>query len=645
MAVDPLSPVVATWLEKIKSAWTFKKKKFQDDADECMAFYNGPYDWIYGLSGSRKTRSFQFGGDEEDFSSPSMRMTVNKAAELVQLFGPALYHRNPVRQVNPRMLPDLPLEMLGDPNDPTIVPILQQLAQEQQQSRMVDQVRAILLDKYLNYTPTALDLKTESRWMIDEAMIKGMGVLWQEVYQPSGAGTKLVGSFYDTVDNLLLDPDMEVIRDCTWCARRCVHPYWKVEEEYGLPQGSLKQSASLESFNRQAEVRSTTDGNYNRQRGLTNDLCVYWKIYSRMGLGGRLSGIKQDMRPALDFFGNYVYLVVAEGVPYPLNLPNEVLATGSDDEIKKRIEWPTPFWADDAWPFTELAFHTVPRQLYPMSHLRPAIGELLFLNWAYSFLASKVKLACRDFIAVAKSSGEELKNQIRTGADYTIIEVEAIHQSIDKVVQFLSHPPFNPEIYKVIEGVTRNFEQRTGLSELMYGMSTRQLRSAEEAQVKGEQISVRPDDMANKVEDCMTVVARKEALAARWHLQAQDVAPILGNAGAMFWNKFVVPSEPSEILHQLEYRIEANSARKPNQARDAANMQQAMQVIFAPLFQYAMKTGNVGPVNALIAGWAKSIDMEPSGMMLQPPPMPMPAPEQAAPQRNGKAPERQGAMT
>lgn len=639
--MDPLAPVVSAWLAKIKLGWELKKRKFQNDADEAMAFYSGPYDWLYGARGARNMRAFMFTGDDDDFVTPSMRMTVNKAAELVQLFGPALYHRNPERQVNPRKLPDIPLQMLANPADPNSMMMLQQMAQEQNQSRIVDQIRSTLLQTYLNYTPTALDLKTHSRWSIDEAMIKGMGLLWTEVYQPAGSGKKMIGSFFDSADNLVMDPDMELFQDCKWCARRCIHPYWQVEADYKLPQDSLKNKATLESYNQQAQTNADRDGDYNRKRGMTNDLMVYWKIYSKMGMGGKLAGIKQDLRQPLDFYGDYVYLVVAPGVNYPLNLPN---IQGTDEEIKQALQWPTPFWADDAWPFSDLAFHTVPRELYPMSHLKPAMGELVFINWAYSFLATKVKLACRDFIAIAKSAGEELKNRIHVGMDYTLLEVEALHGDINKVVQFLQHPPFNPEIYRVIEGVTKNFEQRTGLSELMYGMSSRQMRSAEEANVKGEQISVRPDDMANKVEDWMTNVARKEALASRWHLQADDVAPMLGQTGAMFWNQFVVPSDPSEILHQLEYRIEAGSAKKPNRARDAANIQQAMQIMLQPLFQFAKESGNVAPFNTLISNWGRSIEMDTSGMLLQPVQTPPTQQAPPAPQRNGH-PEPQGAAT
>ena len=61
-------------------------------------------------------------------------------------------------------------------------------------TRLIDRIRGILLEFYLNYTPTELDLKANSRRAIDEGIIKGMGVLWTELYKPQGADFQLVGS-------------------------------------------------------------------------------------------------------------------------------------------------------------------------------------------------------------------------------------------------------------------------------------------------------------------------------------------------------------------------------------------------------------------------------------------------------------------
>lgn len=620
-------------------------------------------DHLYGLRSPRAGTGFTFTGDPSEFPVPGFAMTFNKVAELVQLFGPALYSRNPHRQVNPRKHPLLPIGLFGDGADPNVQMGYQQLAQNVKQSSVVDSGRALLLETWLNYTPDALDLKRESRWAIDEALIKGLGVLWSELYQPSGAGNKLVGSFFDTVDNLLIDPDSESLKHAKWTAKRCVHPYWEVERVYGLPEGSLKKAAGIESYARAGEVTAMIEGDYRRKQGLTNDLMVYWKIFSKMGLGGLLSGVPQATRDAVRPYGDFCYLAVADGIPWPLNVPPPLIEAAfvqpeevdpqqaamlpaAIEEVRRRVQWPTPYWADDRWPFTPIAFHPVPRRTWPMSHMAPAMGELKFLNWAFSFLAGKVRTACRDFIAVAKSSGEELKDRIKSGPDYTILEVEALHGKIDDVVSFLRHPDFNPEIWKVIEGVTLNFERRTGLTELMYGLSAKQIRSAQEASVKSDNISVRPDDMAEAVEQAMTDVARMEALCSRWHLTGQDVAPVLGPLGAQWWDQLVTPSDPAEILHSLEYRIEAGSVRKPNRTRDIANMNQAMQQLFQPLWAYGQQSGDVGPINSLITAWAKVNDLDASSFILKPPaPPPLMPPVGGPPNGAARPPVTTGPPT
>lgn len=621
----PLRPLCAAWLAKIKLGMEYKKKEFQDDADEAMAFFNGPYDWIYkGQNGMMKA----FIHGDESLKAPAFGMTVNKAAELVQIFGPALYHRNPYRQATPRRPPEIDLAQLAM-LDPNMQMMAEMMGQQMMSDKAVDEARSVIMQAQLNYTPNALDLKTESRWGVEEAIIKGQGILLTEVYRPPAGNIKMIGSFWKSNDDLVIDPDVERQRDAKWIAIRYTEPYWKVEEEYGWPQDSLKPAASGESYSQNAELSVDDDGDHVRKRNDSNDVMTYWKVYSRMGLGGRLRGSDGKLREWDQIFGFNVMMVIAENVPCPLNLTPELVAQANNEEIKKRLEWPTPFWLDDAWPYTPCSFLEIPRKIWPMSLLKPAMGELYFLNWAYSFLANKVVTASRDFIAIAKGASEELKNKIVNAPNYTIIEVESMMGKIDDVVKFLQHPEFNQEIYKVIEGVTANFEKRTGLTELVYGMTASQLRSAEEASVKSDQISVRPDDMANKVEDWQSTISRKEALASRWHLTGVDITPSLGQVGAQWWDMLVASSDPLQLMRQIEFRVESGSTRKPNKAKLVADMTQAMQTMMPPLMQQYNMTGDPTQVNALLTDWAKANDFSVEKYLFMPlmPPSPPPAGE------------------
>jgi hypothetical protein len=399
------------------------------------------------------------------------------------------------------------------------------------------------------------------------------------------------------VDNLVIDPDMETIAEAGWIAKRCVHPVWQVEKDFGLMPGTL--SGNLESYNQQGNISSEGSlMDYKRKQGKTNDLLVYWKIYSKVGVGGRLSGVSKEMMEPLDGYGDYAYLAVCDKVDYPLNVPPDIQNTADDTEIKKRLEWDTPFWANDNWPFTPIIFHERPRKVWPMSHLKPGLGELKFINWVYSFVASKIRVSCRDFLAMKKSLGEEIKSTILHGNDYELLEIDETHGTVNEVVQFLQHPNFNSDIWRVLEAVERNFEKRVGLTELVYGETAASYRSASEAQVKSDQTRIRPDDMANKVEDAMTDVAKKEALAARWHITGRDVVNIMGKPMAFLWDQLIVSSDPADICHNLEYRIAADSVRKPNRQREADNMSQAMQNLFPNLWSYAAGTGDYSAVNS-----------------------------------------------
>src|SRR5207302_212867 len=101
-------------------------------------------------------------------------------------------------------------------------------------------------------------------------------------------------------------------------------------------------------------------------------LLVYYKIYSKMGIGGRLQGIKNGLRGPLEMFGDYAYLAIADGVPFPLNLnpdvTNDPAFASNPEAVFAKVAWPTPFWGCDEWPVTELDFHRVFNSPWPMAH-------------------------------------------------------------------------------------------------------------------------------------------------------------------------------------------------------------------------------------------------------------------------------------
>lgn len=631
---DPMAPIVGSWVSKIRLAHEAKGKRFQRDADEGMKFFAGPYDFLYEGKNRRADRHFKqefTDDDDNEIPAPRFQMTLNKTAELVQIFGPVLYHRNPTRQVNPREFPlPGPDLMAAIGQDPQTMMMLQQQLQQGNQLRAIDRVRAKLLEYYLNYTPNALDLKTESRWSIVETLVKGAGCLWTQMYVPPAGGQRMIGSFYDSCDNLLIDPDAKTLKDAGWIARKRIEKVWETERKFGLQPGTLK--GQMESSSNQAEADATPEGAYLRATGQTCDLIVYYEIYSKVGLGGRLAGIAEWIGPESERYGDFCYLAVCNGMPCPLNINQQWYDLPDDQAFQlmyQAVQWAIPFWADGEWPVSLLGFHSIPGEPWPMSHMAPAMGELKFLNWAFSYIAGKIRISCRDIIAILEEASAEIKEAVLHGSDYEVVKIKgSAGRPIEQVVQFLKMPAFQIDIWKVIEAISEQFEKRVGLTELAYGMSSRQDRSATESATKRDQLSVRPDDMANQVEDWMSDVARKEAIALRFLLAGKDVTSIMGPTGAMLWDTYITPSDPAELLYSLEYRIESGSARKPNRDRDAANAQ-SLATMLLPFYEnIAMQAAVVGPFNAVISMYCKANDIKVDGLLLPDPHAQPPGPAQ-----------------
>lgn len=633
---NPLRQIATTWVKKLKAAEKYKKP-FSDDAKEASLFYDGDHNWMWKDSYARGERGYN-----SSIAPPSFRMQLNKVFELVEIFASVIYHRNPVRTVTVMQPPDLPLSQMGldqplGPNgmpSPEQMEIIQAVKAEMAQ-RDERSMAAKLMQSYLNWTPQELDLKRQARKVVNEAMIKGAGVFWTELVTIDTSGDqsvppmRMVGSFYDSVDNLLIDPDFDNEDDMLWCARKCVRPLDEVAATYGIPPEDLKKH--LDSQN--PSLRKEPQGK--KKKDTTNHLVTFYKIWSKTGMGDRFKDSPKENKGVFDSVGKYCYLVICEGVEYPLNLPHSVMQEEVDPQLGvpasllTRVTWPIPFFCDpNGWPFTMLAFHRKPGYAWPVSHIRPAIGELRLLNWCFSFLATRIATSCETIVAVQKAADETIKEQLLAPSEggFKILELsELLGRRIEDIVSVFQMPQVTKDLWDIISAILDEFAKRTGLSELAFGMTRQSFRSAAEAQIKNENISIRPDNMANELEDCMSLLARREALAARWLLEPQDVAPVLGMIGASGWAQFISRRDLMSLTRELLYRVEAGSARKPNKSSRVEQMQMAVQTL-GPILSNLAGTGVTEPFNALMRDWADSLDVDATPYLLPPPPPPSPPP-------------------
>lgn len=629
-----MAPIVQAWLGAVEECRK-AKSSFNSVASLCRKFYAGLSGFMW--KNDFKEKYFKTGSGSPSIASPKFAVTINKAFELVAIFGPYLYWKYPHRGVRSYEKLKVFPELLGDPQDQFVQEQFGALQQQIESEERVADMRNSALERYLNYAQREQPgggLETHSLLAITEALICGRGCLWTENYQFPGSEANLTGSFYDTVDNLLVDPDCTdpTLTDANYIIRIHVNTSWEVEKRFGLPRGSMMGKGKWMSGSGQA-IKNTTQSNANEtERREGYDLIEWFEIWSKAGVTGKLGSRKLAMEDDFDeVVGDYAYLCIASNVDYPLNCPEKVFDKASNDKIRECFDWPVPYWRDNRWPVTCLDFYRDTQGCWPVAPLAPGLGELICINVLTSCVISHSYENSRTIIGVLGEALDKVKSALESDKSPAVVELPpSIGKSVTDCIQYLQRPEVNEDVWKAIDYLSGLFDKRTGLSELLYSMNPggAQSRSAADAKIKAENASVRPDYMASQVAKWQARVAEVEKLCAYWHVKPEDVVPLLGNAGALVWERFVHEEDPEVIFREVRCYVEASDIQKPNQARDMENIQTVGQYLIAELSKHADATGDTGPLNAFIQMTGEAMNQSFDDVLMGPR-VPMPPPPEA----------------
>lgn len=620
-----LRPLCKAWLAKIEQARE-SRAKWKEIADDCLMFYGQSAQAMWDPSYAKKFW--------KNVKLPRFRITINKAFEMVAVFGPNLMWEVPHRKVEPKKPIPLPPELFGQDEQGQMM--LQHMMMQQQAESGRDKLVAYLMDCWLNYTPREQPsggLAGHAERAKVDALVKGRGILTTRPYRMPGSGRQLTGAFYTDPFDLFMDPDFKSVDECRWMAIRHIEPYYEVEERFQLPAGSLKNRAVSESSWMYSELLTDDQSAAKRSAGQTGDNIVWYEIYSKSGVGCRNTTVDSPIREHLeDVVGKYAYVAVCADVPYPLNMPSEKIRNSSvsDDDVRQAFQWPVPFWADDRWPCEFLDFYHNPQSSWPIAPLAPGLGELKLLNFLVSWLANRTWSSSRDFWAVAAPHVEHYRDYLMNGEDQAIIPTPLGVEEIDKAIKVLQQPETRQDMSRLIQFVSDMFDKRVGLTPFAYGLNQdgTQNRTAEETLAKSRAVSARPEFMQKQVVEWQSRIAQSEAFVTRWFVTGEDVRPLVGDVGAMLWDQVIVSTDVELVTRQFSYTIEAASIRRPNRERDIANYQQVAALWLPIVQQYGATTGNYEPFNFLMRKWAEYHDADLSGAEI-PPPEPPSEEEQA----------------
>lgn len=621
-----LKEICKAWHTKCLAAEKQRDSIFGKYANECLQYYDGKSGWMweeqYALA-----KNEGFLDSEAKSMLPKFKMQVNRAFEVVALYGPTLFHQYPHINVQAVLPPELMPEAFGmDQSNPYAAEAYNALLYQQQAEYNVRRTHASIRTAYLNRIQHEQDARSECADVVTESLTAGLGLTMTDIYAPPGGTIRYPVSQHFSWRDFVQDADAAYRKDVQWIAVRCVHPRNVVEDEYGLPRGTLK--GKHQSKEAQASRKGRSEHKRKVMNGESYDLVTYWKIWSKNGFGHYLNTFdEKPLQQQYDEFGRFCYLVIHEHTPYPLNLPPWAAQEEDFESIKRRIEWPIPYWMDTesggGWPVTQLSYYRKPNCIWPIPPLKPLIGELQFVSWCMSFLADKTAASCTDYVLMLKAAAVEIKDQLESGTGpYKMIEVaENLGMELDKLVKFVQAPQFHKDIWNMVAAVMEEIDRRSGVTPLLAGMETQtQIRSAEEAAIRQNNTQIRPDHMARCFEDFYAEKAKKEMIAAMWNLERQDYEPVVGTLAAQVWDQQMAQQSFESVLRDFQYTVEAGSARKPNLKSKEQSLMQLGQA-FGSSFEALAMGGAPGPWNAFLKATTEVLQLDSRDFML---PMPDP---------------------
>lgn len=599
-------PIVSQWFARFGAARD-AKARFDTMAKLCRQFLGSSAKAMWE---DAFRREFYPG-----ISQPGFMVSLNKAFELVAVIGPSLMWQNPSREIHSAEPPDqLGFAQLLGVTDPSM---LQQIQMMQQQDVAVKEVRNTLLARVME----ALQRNHPGGIMGDwerntqEALVTGVGCVWQETFTDKVTGAIRVGSFFDTVDNLLIDPDARdpQWRDVRWLSRRHVDKIWEVERRFGYPPGYLHGKGTHVSAEYLAKRNALEPG-----KQIYHDCIEWYEIWSVGGIGARVTGIDSGLGEALDqLTGDYCYLCITQGLSHPLNLPPHLLSNGSAEIIREAMRWrtanfgmPIDLWKDRRWPVEATIFYPIENTVWPMAPLGPGMGALLAMN---ILLVSQLQASWdrrRDIIAAYEHSADQVLAAMKSEDNPAVIRINAASGlPLQDVVGFIQRPEVQGNLLEWMQYLDQAFQMATGLDDIHYGITQKQARVTSDVTLKEKASNIRPEKMRRSIQQAVVNASTKEMWLTCMYVQGAQLVSLIGPWGAMAWDAMIHSLTFEELVDEFSVWVEAIDLERPNRDKDMADLERLAPFLL-PIYQaYCPASGDSKPLNAFLHHYARAMQM------------------------------------
>lgn len=434
------------------------------------------------------------------------------------------------------------------------------------------------------------DFATHVRRDIREALIGGRGILWIGYNDQE----KMPQAVFDTAENFGGDPNARTPEEVTFVWRKRRQPRWQLRQRIELiaeyhqqtetqappaaPAMPSQPGMAPDPAEAQGQdgcyadpdaVSGIPQGNTD-EKGDLGDCVEYLEIYTRVGLNhfmedqqGRVlqaqGKVEYDESPKL-------YLVTVEGT---------LLACTS---------WPIPFFKINKWPCFLLDLKEKPGHTYPQPPLEAALSHLRAMNWLYTAYINRVMKTARLTHVQVDFKGGKIEDDAFSsivGGDGTPdvgairIKVPPTMESPDvrQLFQQLKLDTGMDEFPQMWATVNRLFEDSSGLTDMLRsGQDERQIRTAEDAELKGQRSMSRIDDLKKVLERHLSDVMGGLAFAARILVAPEDMGKWFGPPAAKAWGQLTDDPMQAQQEQMMRMQLGTNIARQAMMGAQQAQM-------------------------------------------------------------------------
>lgn len=596
-----LQQLTATWRKRIEDAEKAKEEQFGRSAEEMWRYLTASYDDLYVVGGPA--------GDVAVYSAgPYYKPRINKFQEFVDLYMPFVLAQTPHRRVTVRR-PQFSEDILRGAEQATI-----SYAAIDKSVRVVLDTAALLLEWWLNYCADEYRLLKEARLAVTEALIKGRGVLWHGLVQT--ASGLIPASFYDSVDNLLIDPTAVTLRDAGFIVRKRRIASWLAADMFGIDERRIIEMAGA---------------GRNPELDIDIGMVEFYEVFSRIGSGVALTSTDDELREwkdALEALGPYQYYAIAKSGDHPLNVDPEKIHTSED--LSRATEWPVQTYGDmlNPWPASFLDFYPNTGNPWARSPVEPGLPMQVFLDHLYAYVMSQARRATKTVIVVPDHVDTRFLTALRDqDTDYEVVPLN--RQQVNDIAKELYHiirfPEAPREIWEIISLCEMRFNRAVGLDDILYGAQPdKQIRSAAEAQIRFNQASNRAQAMAETVEHWMSMVASKDGILTRLHVpytqmatffmeplvQGPDGTPMPGGPLTSIWSQAVTSNDPIEAGADFWFQIATGSAVRKDKAHQMQMSQFIAQTLLPVAMEVSSKTGDFTMFNRILERLTNALDVD-----------------------------------